>query len=97
VTRAWAAKYPETAAAFAKAVDEGQQIADTRRGTVENVLRHYLGLTPQTASVMSLGNYPVSVDPVPLERVGFLMQEYPAISGLARSVNVKDVITAMTA
>jgi NitT/TauT family transport system substrate-binding protein len=96
VTRAWAERYPKTAAAFARAVDEGQQIADTSRATVEQVLKRYLRLSPVTASMMSLGNYPVSVDPIPLERVGYLMQEFPAISGLATSVNVKDVITEMT-
>jgi NitT/TauT family transport system substrate-binding protein len=96
VTRAWAQKYPRTAAAFAKAVDEGQQIADTNRRAVETVLRHYLGLSAETASIISLGNYPVSVDPVPLERAGFLMQEFPSISGLATTVNVKNVITEMT-
>ena len=35
VTKQWAQKYPRTLAAFYKALEEGQQIADTNRGAVE--------------------------------------------------------------
>lgn len=45
---------------------------------------------------MSLGNYPISLDPVPLQRVGILMQEFSSASGLATSVNVRNVITETT-
>ena len=35
VTKQWAVKYPHTLAAFYKALEEGQQIADTSRAAVE--------------------------------------------------------------
>ncbi|MBV9384218.1 MAG: ABC transporter substrate-binding protein [Streptosporangiaceae bacterium] len=96
VTRAWANRYPKTAAAFARAVDAGQKIADTNRGEVERVLRYYIRGLGGTASLIALGNYPVSVDPKPLMRVGTLMQKFPSVSGLPTSVNVPAVIAEMT-
>ena len=38
VTKQWAAKYPHTLAAFYKALEEGQQIADTSRAAVESAM-----------------------------------------------------------
>jgi ABC-type nitrate/sulfonate/bicarbonate transport system substrate-binding protein len=35
VTKQWAVKYPHTLAAFYKALEEGQQIADTSRAAVD--------------------------------------------------------------
>jgi NitT/TauT family transport system substrate-binding protein len=97
VSRSWARRYPRTAAAFAAAIDQGQRIASTDRVAVEQVLLRYIGhLDAKTASVMGLGSYPDSVDPVPLGRVGDLMQQFPAISGLPRSVSVPGVIAELT-
>jgi NitT/TauT family transport system substrate-binding protein len=96
VTRAWAQKYPRTAAAFAAAIDQGQDIAGRDKGEAEKVLVKFLGITPRVASVMSLGTYPDRVDPAPLTRVGVLMQTFPAVSGLASTVNVAQVIKELT-
>jgi NitT/TauT family transport system substrate-binding protein len=97
VTRAWAQRYPRTAAAFTAAIDAGQRIAATSRAAVEQVLLRYInGLNQKTASVMGLGSYPDTVKPVPLGRVGDLMQQFPAISGLPAAVNVRAVIAGIT-
>lgn len=84
-TKVWAQKYPRTLAAFDKALEEGQQIADTNRTAVEQAMEALpkpLGLNTQTAAVMALDNYPFStgmvgdVDTVRLQRVVDVMQQF---------------------
>jgi NitT/TauT family transport system substrate-binding protein len=72
-TQAWCQKYPQTAAAVAKALDRGQAIADTNRPEVERALTHFTSINRQIAAIMSLGNFPTSVDTVHLQRVADLM------------------------
>jgi NitT/TauT family transport system substrate-binding protein len=85
VTKQWAAKYPHTLAAFYKAIEEGQQIADTSRADVEEAMMDIpapFGVSRQTAAVLALDNYPVShgpagsVDKIRLERVVNVMQQF---------------------
>src|SRR5205807_9817291 len=55
VTKQWAAKYPHTLAAFYKAIEEGQQIADTNRADVEEAMMDIpapFGVSRQTAAVL---------------------------------------------
>jgi NitT/TauT family transport system substrate-binding protein len=72
----WCRKYPKTAAAVARALDEGQALADTDRPVVEKALTHYTTITKQIAAIMSLGNFPATVDAVHLQRVPDLMQSF---------------------
>ena len=85
VTRQWAGKYPHTLAAFYKALEEGQQIADNDRAAVEHAMIDIpapFGVSTETAAVLSLDSYPVSagpvgsVDKVPLQRVVDVMQQF---------------------
>jgi NitT/TauT family transport system substrate-binding protein len=85
VTKTWAAKYPHTLAAFYKAIEEGQQIADTSRADVEEAMMDIpapFGVSRQTAAVLALDSYPVShgpvgsVDKIRLERVVNVMQQF---------------------
>jgi NitT/TauT family transport system substrate-binding protein len=85
VTKKWAQEYPRTLAAFDQALEEGQQIADTNREAVEQAMEDLpkpLDLTPDTAAVMALDNYPFTagsvdaVDKVRLQRVVDVMQEF---------------------
>ena len=84
-TKQWAHKYPRTLAAFYKAVEEGQQIADTNRADVEQAMMDIpapFGVSRQTAAVLALDSYPVShgpvgsVDKIRLERVVNVMQQF---------------------
>jgi NitT/TauT family transport system substrate-binding protein len=84
-TKRWAAKYPHTLAAFYKAFEEGQQIADAHRAAVEKAMEDLptpLGLSNVTAAVMAVNSYPVSTGPVGtvdtlrLKRVVNLMQQF---------------------
>ena len=85
VTKQWAAKYPHTLAAFYKALEEGQQIADTSRNAVETAMEDVpapFGVSKVTAAVMALDSYPVSTGPVGsvdkarLQRVVNVMQQF---------------------
>jgi NitT/TauT family transport system substrate-binding protein len=85
VTKQWAQKYPRTLSAFYKALEEGQQIADTSREAVEAAFESLpspLGLPKVTAAVMALESYPVStgpagsVDTAQLKRVVGVMQQF---------------------
>ena len=85
VTKQWAAKYPHTLAAFYKALEEGQQIADTSRAAVEAAMEDVpapFGVSKTTAAIMALDSYPVStgpvgsVDKVRLQRVVDVMQQF---------------------
>jgi len=85
VTKQWARKYPHTLAAFYKALEEGQQIADTSRSWVEQAMMDLpapFGVSRETAAVLALDNYPFSdgpagsVDRVRLQRVVDVMREF---------------------
>lgn len=80
VTQSWLDKYPKTAAAFLKAIVEAQRIADTDPGAVEKAMVKYsLGVTPTAAAVMASPDFPLDTDPVLIQRVADLMQEFGLI------------------
>jgi NitT/TauT family transport system substrate-binding protein len=76
VTKTWLQKYPKTAAAFSKALEEAQRIADTDPGAVEKAMVAYSGVTPTAAAVMAPPNFPLDTDPVLIQRIADLMQQF---------------------
>jgi NitT/TauT family transport system substrate-binding protein len=92
VSQAWAQKYPNTLAAFVRALEQGQQIADTNRATVEAAIEKFLGIKPQVAAVIALPNYPLSVNPVQLQRVVDTMVQF----SLLPQQDISFKITGMT-
>jgi NitT/TauT family transport system substrate-binding protein len=80
VTRQWADAHPVTLAAFRAAFEQGQEIADTQRPTVEKAMEALpspLGVSPDTAAIMALDSYPVGpVDAVRLQRVADVMRQF---------------------
>jgi NitT/TauT family transport system substrate-binding protein len=88
VTKEWAQKYPHTLAAFYRALEEGQEIADSNRAAVEQAFEDLpmkpvpLGVSKGTAAVVALDDYPYStgpvgtVDTVQLQRVVDVMQQF---------------------
>jgi len=85
VTKQWAERHRHTLAAFYRALEEGQQIADTSRVAVENAMMDLpkpFGVSRQTAAVLALDSYPFSdgpvgsVDKVRLARVVNVMQQF---------------------
>jgi NitT/TauT family transport system substrate-binding protein len=76
VTAAWAKKYPNTLKAFTAALSQGQEIADTDRAAVEQVLQKYLNIDKQAAAFISLPAFPLGVDAVRLQRVVSSMKRF---------------------
>jgi NitT/TauT family transport system substrate-binding protein len=76
VLASWAATYPRTAAAFARAVEQGNAIAATNLATLQHVLASALRLNPAVTGVMATGTFPTSANPVQIQRVADLMLQY---------------------
>lgn len=77
VTKAWTEKYPNTAAAFVRAINKGQELADTSRTDCEKASIHFgKGITPEVASVLTFDSYPTGVDVTRLQRVPNVMQQF---------------------
>jgi len=76
VTRQWADKYPKTAAAFLKALQEAQRIADTNPNAVEKALEAYSGVNATQAAVMAVPSFPLNTDPALIQRVADLMTQF---------------------
>jgi NitT/TauT family transport system substrate-binding protein len=76
VTRTWEHKYPRTEAAFRRALEAGQALADSARGAVERATRAFLGVPPQTAAIMALPDFPLGVDRIRLQRVADAMRRF---------------------
>ena len=103
VTKQWAQKYPHTLAAFDKALEEGQSIADSDRAAVEQAMEDLptkpvpLAVSKQTAAVMALDDYPFITGPVgtvdkdQLERVVDVMQQF---LGFDSSFNINSMLTS---
>ncbi len=76
VTRAYEQRYPRTVAAFLRALERGQAVADSSRAAVEQAAKAFLGVSPQTAAVMALPAFPLGVDRIRLQRVADAMQRF---------------------
>jgi NitT/TauT family transport system substrate-binding protein len=76
VTQSWAKKYPNTLAAFLRALDEGQEIADRDRAAVETALEKFLGISAATAAVIALPDYPLAISDSQLQRVVDTMVQF---------------------
>ena len=93
VTKQWAAMYPNTLAAFRRALAQGQRIADTNRLAAEQAMEAFTstdGVSPLIGAVMTYENYPLgAVDSTRLQRVADEMRQF----GLTRSaLNVHAII-----
>jgi NitT/TauT family transport system substrate-binding protein len=85
VTKKWAAEHPRTLAAFYRALEQGQRIADVSRAAAEQAMVSMpapFGVSAETAAVMALDTYPVStgpvgsVDTIRLQRVVDVMRRF---------------------
>jgi NitT/TauT family transport system substrate-binding protein len=97
-TTAWVQKYPSTAAAFVRAIEAGQLLADTDPGAVQAAIAKYDNLGPSVTTSMALSGYPVG--PVSVARIqrvaaamlefGFLGRQYAA--GVEQGTLIKSMI-----
>src|SRR5271155_2719235 len=61
-TTQWVRAHPGTVAAFLRALEEGQELADTDREAVESAMEKYTAIAPLVAGSMSIDSYPLSMD-----------------------------------
>ena len=85
----WVARYPRTAAAFTKAIEEGNAIASTNLAVLQQVLAGALHLSPNIAGVMATGTFPTSANPVQIQRAADLMLQY---GQLKQRFNVRPLV-----
>ena len=98
-TQAWVKKHPKTAAAFVRAIKEGQALADSDRAAVEAAMGKSDHLPPRVTAAMALPDYPIGpVDKTSIQReadamlqFGFLGPQYATV--VSRGTLVESMIT----
>jgi NitT/TauT family transport system substrate-binding protein len=76
VTQAWMHKYPRTAAAFIRAVRQGQEIASTSIPAVQRGLAGYAGVPKAAAAIVTPPTFPLTTDPRSIQRIANLMLQF---------------------
>lgn len=84
----WIRAHPNTVAAFLRAFNEGQQVADTNQAAVKTALKKNLGLTPIVASTVTLDTYPLVMDVPVMQRVADAMYQFGVISKPYNLINM---------
>jgi NitT/TauT family transport system substrate-binding protein len=72
----WATKYPNTAAAFARAIEQGNTIAQTNPAARQRAVESSLHLPAEVTEVMAAGTYPTALETHQIQRVADLMLRY---------------------
>ena len=76
----WVQTHPNTIAAFLRAYNEGQQVADTNRAAVEAALvKNQVAPTAEIAATMTLDTYPLVMDVPVMQRVADAMYQFGLI------------------
>jgi NitT/TauT family transport system substrate-binding protein len=86
----WVRSHPNTVAAFLRALEQGQQVADTNRAAVQQALVKN-GVVPSAivAATMTLPTYPLTMDVPEMQRVPDAMYEFGLIG---RPYTITDMI-----
>lgn len=92
VTDAWAQQNPGTLRAFVAALEQGQEVADTDRTAVEHAAETFLQVNPETAALISLPDYPLSVTALELDRVEDAMAEFGLLPEKAKKFNASAML-----
>jgi NitT/TauT family transport system substrate-binding protein len=81
-TKAWAQAHPATAAAFTRAIEQGQAIANSDISAVQAIMARNDGLPPEVTGSMALpSSYPVGpVERVGIQRVAAVMLRFGVLS-----------------
>jgi NitT/TauT family transport system substrate-binding protein len=91
-TAQWVQAHPRTVAAFLRALDEGQQLADTDRSAVEAALEQYTGIKPIVADTMAIDTYPLEMDVPQLQRVADSMFEFGVTGRAATPYQIANMV-----
>ena len=80
-TQAWAERYPKTAAAFVRAIEQGQALADADPNAVQAAMAKYDDLAPQVTAAIALPGYPIGpVNRTRIQRVAQAMLQFGILS-----------------
>ena len=80
-TQAWTLRHPKTAAAFVRAIEEGQTLANTDVTVVRAAMAVSDQLAPMVTAVMALPGYPIGpVDETRIQRTAEAMLEFGMLS-----------------
>ena len=85
----WVKSNPGTVAAFLRAYDQGQQIADTDRSAVEKALVKWTQVSPLIAANMTLDSFPLAMDVPVMQRVPDAMYQFGV---LGQHYNISNMI-----
>jgi NitT/TauT family transport system substrate-binding protein len=81
-TQAWAQRNPRTAAAFVRAIEEGQRIANSNALAVQTAVARYDKLPPRVTAAMEASSYPIGpVAEKHIQRVALSMLQFGLLSG----------------
>lgn len=87
--KSWALKYPRTAAAFARAVTEGNAEATLHLAVFQKAMEDQLHLQPLVADMMATGTFPTAINQQQLQRVANILFEFGA---LKQSFEVREMV-----
>jgi NitT/TauT family transport system substrate-binding protein len=98
-TDQWISSHPNTVAAFLRALDEGQQVADTDRAAVEAGLENksdtqQFAATPLQAATMTIDTYPLAMDIPAMQRVSDAMFEFGVETGLSKPYQIASMVAS---
>jgi NitT/TauT family transport system substrate-binding protein len=87
-TTQWVQTHPNTVAAFLRALQKGQQVADSDRAAVEQALERNTGTSSVLAAVMPIDTYPLTMDVPRMQRVANAMLEFGVIKRPYNIINM---------
>ncbi len=90
-TKAWAKKYPNTAAAFRTAIMKAQAIAATDPGAVQSGMEKFAGTSAQDAAIASAPQYPTQNSEALIQRLANLMLQFGMLN---QSFNAQSMFQA---
>ena len=88
----WVQTHPNTIAAFLRALEQGQQIADSDRSAVGQTLAIHTGVSKLVAATMTVDTYPLVMDLPAMQRVSDAMFEFGLTPGLKQPYDIADMI-----
>jgi NitT/TauT family transport system substrate-binding protein len=95
-TTAWVQQHPNTVAAFLRALQQGQQVADTDRAAVETGLVTQIpkpfAVVPLQAATMTINTYPLIMDIPVMQRVSDAMFEFGLEGGFKQPYQITNMI-----
>jgi NitT/TauT family transport system substrate-binding protein len=92
-TTQWVKTHPNTVAAFLRAFQQGQQVADTNRNAVEqSLLRNKVAASQVIAATMTIDTYPLTMDVPAMQRVSDAMFEFGLTPGFKQPYQITEMI-----